>query len=799
MYFGIVNNSYFVVHIRRKERIMGKIKRGSVFSICVYFLIVAMFGPILNVHIASSSGTIYIRADGSVDPASAPISSLDNITYTFTGNINDSIEVERNNIVIDGMGHTLYGMNSINYGIHLAGRDNVTIKDMKIESFTYACVRLDTCNNSLITQTNMTTSTSGLFAILLYYSHYNAIYGNNLTAAECAIELNGGSNNDIYENSIIKGGTVPSWGTGIWLEGSGVNNVHDNVIVENAGWGIQLHTSSSSDNNVYGNNITGSANGILLTGALNNTVSENIVRDCSYLGIVIWYSSNNILRNNMMINNTYNFGLGTETTQYEPYLGLLNDVDVSNTVDGKPVYYWIDKHDENVPHDAGTVILINCSNIGMDNLTLGNNLQGMYLYYSNGCTISRSNITRTGVDFYYGGGVVLRYSSDNSISENYFGNGNYYDVHIYSSKNNNVSKNIIRDSDNTGIYVVQYSNSNRICENTIASSKYYGIKLQSSCMHNTVFGNNITESKYYGLYLHSSLYNDISSNSITQTKPVGVTGLYLGNCQFNIVHENNIMDNYVDGVEMYSSESNTFYGNTIESNADSGIFITGSSHNAFYHNNIINNPVAAVSPSININLWNSSYPSGGNYWSSYTGVDIYSGINQNEPGSDGIGDSAYNIGGNNTDHYPLMGPFSNFSISYQGETCYIATSCNSTISDFQFNEAAKTVSFNVTGQDGTTGFCRAIIPNIIIEDLWQGNPTILVNGAPVEYRNWTDGTNTHLYFTYPHSEHPVIIVTEFLSLIILPVFMLATVTALTLNRKRKLQIFKKTAGGSHSE
>jgi len=47
-------------------------------------------------------GTIYIRADGSIDPPTAPITTVDNVTYTLTGNIYDSIVVERNNTVIDG-------------------------------------------------------------------------------------------------------------------------------------------------------------------------------------------------------------------------------------------------------------------------------------------------------------------------------------------------------------------------------------------------------------------------------------------------------------------------------------------------------------------------------------------------------------------------------------------------------------------------------------------------------------------------------------------------------------------------
>jgi Periplasmic copper-binding protein (NosD) len=52
-----------------------------------------------------------------------------------------------------------------------------------------------------------------------------------------------------------------------------------------------------------------------------------------------------------------------------------------------------------------------------------------------------------------------------------------------------------------------------------------------------------------------------------------------------------------------------------------------------------------------------SYPSGGNYWSDYNGVDLYKGVFQNVTGSDGIGDLAYAINENNTDRYPLMKPY----------------------------------------------------------------------------------------------------------------------------------------------
>ena len=46
-----------------------------------------------------------------------------------------------------------------------------------------------------------------------------------------------------------------------------------------------------------------------------------------------------------------------------------------------------------------------------------------------------------------------------------------------------------------------------------------------------------------------------------------------------------------------------------------------------------------------MNVWDDGYPSGGNYWSDYTGTDA---------DGDGIGDTTYIIDTTNEDRYPLM-------------------------------------------------------------------------------------------------------------------------------------------------
>jgi parallel beta-helix repeat protein len=147
-----------------------------------------------------TQGTIYIRDNGSVDPPTANISSVDNITYTFTGNNYDEIVVERDNIVVDGAGYALRGIGAPeSRGIFLSGKSNVTIKNMKIKSFVYG-IWLNRSSNNSIYGNNITNNIGG---ILLTYSSNNSIFGNNITNQYYGIALPDSSNNIIYHNNFV--------------------------------------------------------------------------------------------------------------------------------------------------------------------------------------------------------------------------------------------------------------------------------------------------------------------------------------------------------------------------------------------------------------------------------------------------------------------------------------------------------------------------------------------------------------------------------------------------------------------
>jgi parallel beta-helix repeat protein len=308
----------------RRVKALGRIMAGLVSGVWVPMLLVAVFGVVLNVPSASGqSGTIYIRADGSIDPP-APISTFDNITYTFTGDISDALVVERDDIVIDGAGYTVTGNGSQN-GTTLTGRSNVTVGNMTIKNF-YTGIWLLHSSNNVLSGNNVANNTGG---IALGSSFNNSVSGNNLTASSGnGIYLSSSFNNSVSGNNLtansdygialdsschdnsVSGNNVANHTYGIGL-GSSFNNVLSGNTVANNTYGIGLW--SSFNNSVSGNNLTASSgNGIYLSSSFNNSVSGNNLTANSDYGIALDSSCHdNSVSGNNVANHTYGIGLGS--------------------------------------------------------------------------------------------------------------------------------------------------------------------------------------------------------------------------------------------------------------------------------------------------------------------------------------------------------------------------------------------------------------------------------------------------------------------------------------------------------
>jgi len=194
------------------------------------------------------TGTVYIRADGSIDPSDAPIMSYDNITYVLTNNITssaDGIIVERDNVVIDGSGYVVQGVGKYPYvGLDISGRNNVTIKNIKIRMFWCGIHLSHSTNSSIIGNNIMDNKDYGIW--LRGSSSGNIVRNNRMENNSCAIKLSCSLNNKIVGNDLMR------------------NNLD----------GIEFY--NSSNNIVIGNNlIRNGRNGIRLYKCLNNTIYHN--------------------------------------------------------------------------------------------------------------------------------------------------------------------------------------------------------------------------------------------------------------------------------------------------------------------------------------------------------------------------------------------------------------------------------------------------------------------------------------------------------------------------------------------
>ncbi|MEM2995129.1 MAG: NosD domain-containing protein [Candidatus Bathyarchaeia archaeon] len=209
--------------------VFGGFRRKAAYSLTITILLTTILVSIVNIQPVKASGTIYIRADGSIDPPTAPI-QRDGDTYTLTDNIaGSSIVVERNNIILNGGGYILQGPGSyivsdIEVGLYLSGRTGVTIENFEIRDFE-----------------------AGIF--IDWSATNNIIFGNYFVNNNASITVRSSSYNTINSNVILRSNL-----TGIFLVCSSNNNIRGNII-ENNGIGIFIAAPpyDCKDNVIYHN------------------------------------------------------------------------------------------------------------------------------------------------------------------------------------------------------------------------------------------------------------------------------------------------------------------------------------------------------------------------------------------------------------------------------------------------------------------------------------------------------------------------------------------------------------------
>jgi parallel beta-helix repeat protein len=230
----------------------------------------------------------------------------------------------------------------------------------------------------------------------------------------------------------------------------------------------------------------------------------------------------------------------------------------------------------------------------------------------------------------------------------------------------------------------------------------------------------------------------ISANDVTMENfkitdsDGGSTGIFIDSCNNTNLQNNNVANN------------------------DLGLYVRFSSNNYVYHNKFVNNTQQVLTYNSTI-MWDDGYPSGGNYWSDYTGADSYSGPYQNETGNDGIGDTPYVIDANNMDNYPLMKPWPTriveTTVEIAGENYTITIESNAAITYAVATKNA--LGFTTSSVTRTIGYINVTFPMVL-------NTTqikVFIDGVELTPPPFpiikSNGTHYFIYFEFAQSTHNI--------------------------------------------
>jgi nitrous oxidase accessory protein NosD len=321
-----------------------------------------------------------------------------------------------------------------------------------------------------------------------------------------------------------------------------------------------------------------------------------------------------------------------------------------------------------------------------------------------------------------------------------------------------VSNNIIIDSWN-GLRAFPNTTNHLVVNNTFTlflndDLRFwtYGILLMTGTSNNTIRQNVLNIDPTFGWGFVDGIYLDGSDNNKIECNSVDVRCLFPGGGAMTIKGGNNeVLNNTFrgrGGLGMLSGEGNLIrnnkmtanYGislaasknvlveNTVEYSYEA-IMLDPAANNSIYHNNFysLNNNTWINENFPFPNFWDNGYPSGGNYWSSYVGVDNYGGPRQNESWSDGFGDTPYKVNATsgNVDHYPLMKPYAGpHDIGIASFTSKTAVG-----QGFSVNMSLKTVNYGEQTEtfDVTIRINSAVmLTQTIVLDSRRSNVTTLV-------------------------------------------------------------------------
>ncbi len=247
-------------------------------------------------------------------------------------------------------------------------------------------------------------------------------------------------------------------------KGCTINLSSENAIIKNF-----TIIGGGFDNDVFENFFRA---GIRTTGS-NNTICNNIFsKNC--LGILGVRVTNLTIMDNIFEEDGIGF------TSYEndgrPIMEIeyfLHNIE-NNTVNGKPLYYLFNEQNELIDDlEIGQLILVNCTNIEIKNITVSNTDWGLVFAFCNKCLTENCNFFKNNLAIWT---LESNYNlfQFNNISDNYHRgvvidyNSNYNQI-----KYNNICRTFC------GVEIEWWSNANLITKNNFLNNNVSGYEHQS--------------------------------------------------------------------------------------------------------------------------------------------------------------------------------------------------------------------------------------------------------------------------------------------------------------------------------
>ena len=521
--------------------------------------------------------------------------------------------------------------------------------------------------DSTVTMTGKENTSSQPPILILADQNNTSVANNVLEATNVSLAVGFGNvspNNHLYTGEEFNGNTltITSPVPGSLGPVSGVESIYSSLTI--------------AGNHIYANNlIYGSSLLASFFGDVNVSNNTVVIDNSAYVGFIFSDLGNVTIDSNSILYSQNSSLLGNYVIQLYSYSSSIND----NTIVAN-----------NASTDSALIFVQQITLAGAVNSIDGNHLESTnssaFGIVFNGTTanISRNilhlngskpnGIVISGTDLTVSNNDVRIQSSTSST-----GIGDFYGFFNFGIHNSNISGNTINITGSAsgqifGMYLVNSIEHLGITGNSLYSndSEFRGIEVSSSSANNLSISKNsiVYSSVLAGIFTGLSADNvntlSISGNVILSTGLSGMKSqsyvLSVGN-SFGITVSNNTLEGANTSVHLASDGNITFYGNDVI-NEYTALSFVAVNNAIFYHNNFENFTIDAVFSSSTNLSFNASYPLGGNYWANYTGVDHYSGPSQNLPGSDGIGDTPYNLNATLKDYYPLMKPWTRPMVTF---------------------------------------------------------------------------------------------------------------------------------------